>query len=157
MKWFLIAVLIAVIMIIAYSISEQYKDKFDFYNNLKSFLNQFKINLSFKQDKIINFLNNLKPKKQFKLFINSYKNYLNTDKIDLNEIKILDIEEKTELENIIKNIGKFDAKNEINQIDNFLCNINNKLITAENDKNKVCPMILKLSLLFAIGLAIILI
>ena len=87
MKWFLIAVLIAVIMIIAYSISEQYKDKFDFYNNLKSFLNQFKINLSFKQDKIINFLNNLKPKKQFKLFINSYKNYLNTDKIDLNEIK----------------------------------------------------------------------
>lgn len=157
MKWFLIAVLIAVIMIIAYSISEQYKDKFDFYNNLKSFLNQFKINLSFKQDKIINFLNNLKPKKQFKLFINSYKNYLNTDKIDLSEIKILDIEEKTELENIIKNIGKFDAKNEINQIDNFLCNINNKLITAENDKNKVCPMILKLSLLFAIGLAIILI
>ena len=42
MKWFLIAVLIAVIMIIAYSISEQYKDKFDFYNNLKSFLNYLK-------------------------------------------------------------------------------------------------------------------
>ena len=44
MKWLLIIVLVFVIMIIAYSLSEQYKDKYDFYLNLKNFLNQFKIN-----------------------------------------------------------------------------------------------------------------
>ena len=157
MKWLLIIVLVFVIMIIAYSLSEQYKDKYDFYLNLKNFLNQFKINLSFKQDKIINFLNNLRPKKQFKLFINSYINYLSSDKLDLSEIKILDDEEKLELENLINDIGKYDVTNEINQIENFLYSIDQKLKKAEDDKTKLCPMIIKLSLLFAIGLAILLI
>ena len=46
-KWILIVVLIVVIMLIAYSVSEQIKDKYDFFNNLKQFLNQFKINVAF--------------------------------------------------------------------------------------------------------------
>lgn len=157
MKWFLIIVLIFVIMLIAHALSEQYKEKFDFYTNLKAFFNQFKINIAFKQNKIIDFLNNIKPKKQFKLFIHSYKEYLNSNVISFEDIKILDAEEKLELENIIKSIGKYDAKNEIMQLDGFLLQIENKLKKAEEDKNKLCPMILKLSLLFAIGLAIILI
>ena len=157
MKWILICVLICVIMLIAYAVSEQYKEKFDFYNNLKTFLNQFKINLSFKQEKIIDFLNKTKAKKQFNIFIREYKHYLKNNEINLSDIKILDIEEKNQLENIIKNIGGMDAKNEINQIETFIIEIDNKLKQAEADKNKLCPMIIKLSLLFAIGLAIILI
>jgi len=76
---------------------------------------------------------------------------------DINEIKILDIEEKIQLEEIVKNIGKFDVANEIDQIDTFLITIESKFKQAEMDKIKICPMILKLSLLFAVGLAIILI
>ena len=41
MKWFLIIVLIFVIMLIAHSLSEQYKEKYYFYDNLKKFLNNF--------------------------------------------------------------------------------------------------------------------
>ena len=37
-------------MLIAYSVSEQIRDKYDFFNNLKQFLNQFKINVSFRQE-----------------------------------------------------------------------------------------------------------
>jgi len=144
-------------MLIAHSISEQYKDKYDFYNNLKLFLNQFKINISFRQEKINDFLNKTKAKKQFNLFINSYKNYLKTNELDLSQIKILNDEEKNDLENIIKNIGKYDTENEIKQLDNFLLTVDMKLDSAMQDKNKLCPMILKLSLLFAIGLAILLI
>ena len=66
-------------------------------------------------------------------------------------------EEKIELENLIINIGKYDVKNEISQMDNFLYLIEQKLLKAEEDKNKLCPMILKLSLLFAVGLAVVLI
>ncbi|MBR6779148.1 MAG: hypothetical protein IKM43_03295 [Clostridia bacterium] len=157
MKWFLIIVLICVIMLIAMGVSEQYKDKFDFYSNLKSFLNQFKLNLSFKQEKITDFLKNTQGKKYFKQFVLAYEDYLSTDIINLNKIKVLEQSEATELENIIKNIGKHDAKNEIKQLDTFLLEIDNKLAKAQEDKNKLCPMILKLSLLFAIGLAIILI
>jgi len=144
-------------MLIANALSEQYKEKFDFYSNLKIFLQHFKINVSFKQEKVIDFLNKIKAKKQFNLFIKSYKNYLKTNEINFKEIKLLDEEEKQSLENIIKSIGSFDAKNEINQLDMFLIEIESKLKKAETDKAKLCPMILKLSLLFAIGLAILLI
>jgi len=157
MKWLLICILIGVIMIIAHSVSEQYKEKFDFYQNLKKFLNQFKLNLNFKQEKIINFLEKINSKKQFNIFIKEYKNYLKTNEFNLNEIKILTLEEKNQLENIIKNIGKIYIQNEINQLENFILEIDEKLNQAQNDKNKLCPMILKLSLLFAVGLAIILI
>lgn len=157
MKWFLIVVLIFVIMLIAKAFSEHYKERYDFYSNLKSFLQQFKINVSFKQEKIINFLNNVNSKKQFNLFIKEYKNYLKNNTINFKEIKILEIDEKKQLENLIRNLGKFDTKNEIIQLDVFLLDIDEKLKKATEDKNKLCPMILKLSLLFAVGLAILLI
>ncbi|MBQ9795885.1 MAG: hypothetical protein IJW36_02890 [Clostridia bacterium] len=157
MKWFLIIVLIFVVMLIARAVSEQYKEKYDFYSNLKTFLQQFKINVSFRQEKINDFLNNVKAKKQFNMFIEAYKEYLKKDEINFKEIKVLDIEEKNQLETIIRNIGKFNAENEISQLEAFLVEIDEKLIKAEADKNKLCPMILKLSLLFAVGLAILLI
>lgn len=157
MKWFLIGVLIVIVMLIANSLSEQYRDKFNFYENLKQFLIQFKLNLNFKQDKINDFLNKTESKKQFKLFINAYKEYLKTNRLNLSEIKILDYDEQIQLENIIKNIGCMDVKNEINQIENFLIEIEKKMEKTELEKNKFCPMIIKLSLLFALAVAIILI
>lgn len=157
MKWILIGVLIAVVMLIAFSVSEQYKEKYDFYLNLKNFLNQFKLNLAFKQEKIINFLNNIKAKKQFNLFIQEYKNYLNNNELNLSQIKILDLEEKQQLTEIITNIGSMDVTNEIQQLETFLLAVEEKLKTAEEQKQKLCPMILKLSLLFAVAVSIILI
>lgn len=157
MKWLLIIVLICVIMLIAYSVSEQYKDKADFYANLKLFLTQFKINISFKQDKIIEFLNKTKCKKQFSVFVEDYKNYLKTNELSLDNIRILDDEEKNDLSDLIRSLGKHDIANEIGQIDAYLSTIEVKVIKAEADRNKLCPMIIKLSLLFAIGLAILLI
>ncbi len=157
MKWFLIFVLISTIMLIAYSVSNQYRDRLDFYVNLTKFLKKFQLNISFKQDKVMQFLDETKPKKQFKLFVLSYQNYLKTGKLDLSQISVLSDEEKGELNNIIKNIGRFDANNEIKQLDQFIMEIESKRAAAEQDKNKLCPLIIKLSLLFAIGLSILLV
>ncbi len=157
MKWLLIIVLISIIMLIAHSVSEQYKDKYDFILNLKLFLQQFKINVAFRKEKINEFISKIKPKRQFSLFLSEYQNYLATGNINLDSIKLLDEEDKEELMNIITNLGKFDAQNEISQLDNFLASLEFKLSKAKEDKLKLCPMILKLSLLFAIGLAILLI
>ena len=156
-KWILIVVLIVVIMLIAYSVSEQIKDKYDFFNNLKLFLNQFKINVSFRQEKINELLQKNNSKKQFKLFIEEYSNFLKTGELNLEKIKVLDDDDKDILQDIVKNVGKYDAKNEINQMDSFLATVDVKLVKANEDKNKLCPMIIKLSLLFSIGLAILLI
>ncbi len=157
MKWFLIIVLISAIMLIAYSVSEQYRDKFDFYTNLKLFLQQFKLNVSFRQQKINEFLNTIKPKKQFKLFVEDYKTYLKTNQLNLTNIKILEPDEREELSRLVTSLGNHDAKNEVHQLDGFLATLELNLTKATDDKNKLCPMILKLSLLFAIGLAILLI
>ena len=144
-------------MIIARSLSEQYRAKYDFYNNLHQFLNKFKINLGFKQTKVMDFLKETKSQKDFKQFIESYKTYLETSNLDLSSIKILEDEEKKELEDIIQNTGKLNVNGELNQIESFLCAVEIKRTNAEENKNKICPMILKLSFLFAIGLSILLI
>lgn len=157
MKWILIIVLISAIMLIAFSLSEQIKDRYDFYQNLKLFLNQFKINISFRQEKILDFLKKTNSKKQFKLFVQEYESYLKTGSMNLEKIKVLDHEDREILLDIMKNIGRYDVKNELGQIDSFLATIDVKLKKALDDKNKLSPMILKLSLLFAIGLAILLI
>ena len=157
MKIFLIIILIFLIMLIARAFSEQYKDRYDFFYNLKSFLNHLRLNISFNQDKIGSFLIKIEAKKQFKAFINSYQNYLKTNTLTFDEIIVLDDSDKIILTDIIKNVGKFDVKNEINQLENFLLIVDEKLEKAKADKEKLCPMILKLSLLFAIGLSIILI
>lgn len=157
MKCFLIVILIFVIMIIANAVSQQYKDKYDFYCNLKNLLNQFKINVSFKKEKILDFLNQQNGQKHFKLLIESYKNYTISNELNLEKLEILNAEEKSSLKEILLNLGGFDTENEINQLNNFIALTNEKLEKAKEEKQKFCPMIIKLSLLFAIALAIILI
>ena len=157
MRWILIVFLVVIIMMIALSISRQYREKYEFYLELKEFLSQYKLNVSFKQEKIHEFLSNRPYSKVFKPFIIKYQEYLKSGDIRLEEVKTLDMEELRELEEIVKKIGRLDAKNEILQIDSILLSIDNRLNKATSYKNKICPLILKLSLLFALGLAILLI
>ena len=156
MKWILTVVLIVVVMLIAKSFSNQYVERYDFYFNLKSFLVQFKLNLTFKKDKINDFLNSIKAKKQFEKFKAAYCSYIESGDLDLEEVNIIDFEEKNRLKDMILNIGKYDAKSEIIQLDTFIAEIDEKVKIANDNKSKICPLILKLSLLFAIGVAIIL-
>ena len=143
-------------MLIARAVSEQIKERCDFYENLKIFLTQFKLNIAFKQEKILDFLNELKPKRQFKLFIDDYKEHLLGKELNLSNIKVLESDDILELRDMVSRLGGMDAKNEIEQLENFMLNIDIKLKKAQEDKQKLCPMITKLSLLFALALVIIL-
>ena len=157
MKLILIIILICLIMIIAIAVSQQYKERFDFYQNLKIFLSEFKLNVSFKKEKISQFLSKVKPKKSFDAFIFEYKNYLKNNQFKVENIKILDDDEKDWIANLVRNLGGLNSDNEINQIELYLTETENRLKKAEVDKVKLCPMIIKLSLLFSLGVAIILI
>lgn len=156
MKWILITVLIVVVMLIAKSFTDQYVEKYNFYFNLKSFFNQFKVNLSFKKDKILEFLDSIKAKREFAKFKHAYVQFLSIGELNLDEIKVIDFDEKNRLKEMVLSMGKFDAKNEIIQLETYIIEIEDKLKKAEVDKAKLCPLILKLSLLFAIGFAIVL-
>ena len=144
-------------MVIATSVSRQYKEKFEFYDSLKIFLEKYKINVSFQQTKLNDMLILEKSNRYFDLFILEFKEFLRNGELHLEHIKILDNEEIDELDRIVKHLGIYDIKNELAQIDNFILTIDTKLKKAEQDKKKLCPMIIKLSLLFAIGVAILLI
>lgn len=156
MKVVLIILIVSMIMLIARAVSEQIKERCDFYENLKMFLNQFKLNISFKQEKILDFLNNLKPKRQFKLFIDDYKEHIKGKELNLSNIKVLEGDDILELQDIVSKLGGMDAKNELEQLESFMLNTDVKLKKAQEDKHKLCPMITKLSLLFALALVIIL-
>ena len=157
MRFFLMIILVVVIMLVAVSVTKQYKDKFDFYSNLKMFLIEFKINLAFKQENIKEILKKTKTNSSFFLFIGEYQNYLENGQLDLRKITFLDQEEIDLLEDIIKNIGKYNVKNEIAQMESFLLLVEEKLNKSSKDKQTLCPMITKLSFLFALGLVVILI
>ena len=157
MKWILIITLIVIIMIIASSVSRQYKEKFEFYTNLKIFLEKYKINVSFQQTKLNDILLVDRSNKSYEIFILAFKEFLKTGELSMDNLKILDVDETIELERIIRSLGLYDVKHELTQIDGFILTISGRLEKAERDKNKLCPMILKLSLLFAIGVSILLI
>ena len=144
-------------MIISTSISVQYKERYNFFNQLKLFFQQFKLNVSFKQEKIETFLKSFKAEKQFALFINSYQNFLKGEELNLSSIKILEESEKQELIEAIKNIGNYNTKSEIEQLDLYIELANVRLNKAKEAKQRICPLIIKLSLLFALALAILLI
>lgn len=156
MKLLLIVAIMSVIMLIAVAVSEQYKDRADFYRHLKLFLTQFKINISFKQDKVTDFLSTIKCKKQFKVFVDDYINYLSTGELSLDNIKILDDLDKADLTDMIISLGRHDVTSELGQVESYIARVDVWLAKAQEDKVKLCPMIIKLSLLFSIGLAILL-
>ena len=145
MKIFLMVALILIIMLIASAVSQQYRDKYDFYFNLKNLLLKYKMNVSFKKEKILNFLNQQNAKKEFKLFIEDYKEYLTTNQLNLENIKLLDSDEKLTLLSILKHLGNYDTENELSQLDNFIYLIDEKLVKAKEEKQKLCPLIIKLS------------
>lgn len=157
MRIILIIVFILIIMIIALSVSKQYIEKTKFYNRLKIFLEELKVNMSFKQAKLKECLSLHEESKTFRQFIMAYKEYLDTGMLNFDNIKILNNEEIEELINIISSIGRFDVKNEILQLDSFIAKVNTRLNNANEEQKKICPMIIKLSLLFAIGIVILLI
>lgn len=157
MKIILIFVLLTVVMIVAFKVSSFIKEKYNFYVCLKEFLNEFKLNLSFKREKITDFLTKRQYSKSFDVFINSYKEYLKSGELNLGDLIYLDNDEKEQLKIITTSIGRLDTQSELAQIEEFIAQINMKLQTSEKEKNKLCPLILKLSFLSAISVIIILI
>ena len=157
MKWIVIILLITTIMLVARGLSQQYKDKHLFYVNLQSFFKQLKLNLSFKQDKIENFIDAFEADNQFKSFLNCYKLFLQGNENAFEGFKVIDSNEIVELNQMMKSIGCHDTKSEIEQLDSFIERINLKLEKTREDKQKLCPLIIKLSLLFAIAVGILLI
>ena len=158
MKIFLLILLVIVIMLIAKGIASQYKEKNTFYVSIMQFLNSYELNIGFKKDKIKDLVEKIEAKGQAKILFEEYKGYL-TDETALKfeDVKVITEEEKNFLIEMFTRLGTNDYSNEMTQLKVFKSYIQDKINISDKESNKNYPLIMKLSFLFSLGLALVLI
>ena len=147
--------MIGVIMLVAQGVCRQYRDRYAIYESLNEFFRQMRLNLSFQKQKINQILNQTTLKRTNKDIYVAYLNYLDDGKtLDLDFVRVLDDTEREQLTNMLCSLGKNDTSGELKQLDAYEIYLKDKMSTTKAEKEKHCPLITKLSFLFAIGLAI---
>jgi hypothetical protein len=155
MKYILMLALIGVIMLIAQGVCRQYRERCALFEALGEFFRQMRLNLSFQKQKIKEILNQATLKKTNKDIYISYLNYLeHGDIIDISFVRILEDDEQEQITKMLCSLGKNDTSGELKQLDAYDIYLKDKIERSRLEKEKNCPLITKLSLLFAIGLAI---
>ena len=155
MKYILMICLIGVIMIVAQGVCKQYRDKHALLEALGDFFRQMQLNLNFQKQKIKEILNQATIRKVNKDIYIAYYNYLDKgEKLDISFANILDDTEQEQITSMLLSLGKNDTTGELKQLESYEMYLRDRIENARRDKDKYCPLITKLSFLFAVGLAI---
>ena len=155
MKYILMLVLIIAIMLVAQGVSKQYKERHAIFVSINEFFRQMSLNLGFQKQKIKEILNQASIKKVNKEIYSAYFDYLDNGKdLDLSFVKVIDEAEEEYITTMLKSLGKNDTAGEIKQLEAYQIYLKDKIDATKAEKDKYCPLITKLSFLFAIGLAI---
>ena len=155
MKYILMLCLIGVIMLVAQGISAQYRERFALFESLGDFFRQMRLNLSFQKQKIKEILNQATIRKTNKGIYTAYLNYLEKGtSLDISFVSILDDSEQEQITKMLLSLGKNDTSGELKQLDAYDIYLKDKIEATRREKDKYCPLITKLSFLFAVALAI---
>ena len=155
MKLVLMICLVVIIMLVAQGVCRQYKERFALFDALSDFFRQMRLNLGFQKQKIKEILNQATIKKTNRDIYMAYLQYLEKGvELDFSFVRILDDVEQERLTNMLKSLGKNDADGEIRQLDAYDIYLRDKIAITKAERDRYCPLITKLSFLFAIGLVI---
>ena len=155
MKYVLMLALIGVIMMIAQGVCKQYRERYILFEALGEFFRQMRLNLSFQKQKIKEILNQATLKRSNKEIYTTYLDYLeNGNGLNLNNITLLGITEQEQITRMLISLGKNDTAGELKQLEAYDIYLKEKIENSRKEKEKYCPIITKLSFLFALGLAI---
>lgn len=142
-------------MLVAQGVCKQYRDRNALFEALNDFFRQMRLNIGFQKQKIKEILNQATLKKSNKEIYTAYLAYLEKGQpLDLNFVRILDDTEEEQVSNMLRSLGKNDASGELQQLDAYDIYLKDKIEATRREKDKYCPLITKLSFLFAVGLAI---
>jgi len=155
MKYILMMCLIGVIMLVAQGVCRQYRERHALFESLGEFFRQMRLNLNFQKQKIKEILNVATIKKTNKEIYTAYLDYLEKGtSLDISNIRILEDLEQQQISKMLVSLGKNDTSGEIKQLDAYDVYLKDKIERTRIEKDKYCPLITKLSFLFALGLAI---
>jgi len=155
MKYVLMFALIGVIMVVAQGVCKQYKERCILFEALGEFFRQMQLNLNFQKQKIKEILNQATLKRSNKEIYITYLDYLEKGTtINLNHITLLDNAEQEQVTRMLHSLGKNDTAGELKQLESYEIYLKDKIENARREKEKYCPIITKLSFLFALGLVI---
>ena len=147
--------LIIVIMLVAQGLCKQYRERNAIFEALNDFFRQMRLNLGFQKQKIKEILQQTTLRKSNKDIYMAYLDYLDKGTpVDLTFVKILDDNEQEHISNMLKSLGKNDTMGELQQLDAYDIYLKDKIETTRRERDKYCPLITKLSFLFAVGLTI---
>lgn len=99
----------------------------------------------------------------FKSVLNGYLIYINSDAKVLNQEELLkknnflSDDEKQTIYLFFKSLGRYDAENQIKEIEHFKQKFESLSLSAENESKKYSSLYIKLGLMFGILVAILLI
>lgn len=155
MKYLLMIAFVIVVMVIAQGVCRQYRERCAVFEGINDFFTQMRLNLSFQKQKIKEILEKASIKRNCKEIYTAYLRYLNNGQsIDLSQIKVLEIDEQEQITNMLNSLGKSNTESELKQLEVFKVYLGDKIDACKREKDKYCPLITKLSFLFAVGLVI---
>lgn len=155
MKYLLMIAFVVIVMLIAQGVCRQYRERCYVFEGIDDFFTQMRLNLSFQKQKIREILEKASIKRNCKEIYTIYLQYLDSGQaIDLSPIKILEQDEQEQITNMLKSLGKSNVESEIKQLEVYKEYLKTQIEQCRAERNKYCPIITKLSLLFAIGLVI---
>lgn len=158
MKLILIILLVVLIMLVAFGISKQYKNRTIFFTDLLDFLNKYDLNIGFKKEKLLLFCKSYVAKDEMKDVLMRFIKHLELQtEFEISDVNILQEDEREFVKDLFLKLGSGDYQTEKEQLKIFKDTIKSKIDESIKLKNKYCPMIIKLSFLFGICLAILLI
>ena len=156
MKIFLLILLIALIMIIAKNVAKQYRDRHMFFVSILEFLNEYELNIGFKKEKIVYLVETHIYKGQSKKLFDEYNLYLTQNKdLEFSSLNLINGLERDFLIKMFKSLGTSDYSTEMAQLKFYKSWLEEKTSTTKKDSAKYYPLTVKLSFLFALGVALI--
>lgn len=164
MRYLLLVVVVVCFAIIGFLIASYYKRRNKFFCDLLYFCDLLLNEINFMHSKLYDIIEKNKELfgVDFKNLLSIYEEYLQNklDKTQLieivqNSLNLLNLDESKEIIKFILSLGSLDVENEINNINNYKIVFNKFNNSAEKDRQKYAPLIIKLSFIFGCMIAII--
>lgn len=165
MKCVLLCLIITCSTYIGYGFSSYYRKRLRLFKDCHNFANKLIVDINFSKNNLKEIISSSLGNygSEFKQILNRFLDYLNSHATILKSEDIfvknnfLSVEEIQVIFTFLKGLGRYDAENQIKELEDFKLKFDELKQQANNENKKYGALYVKLGLMFGIMLAILLI